>query len=133
MAIRDVLRYCNDTDTIALRLFGGIGCTRLELHEFAKIQSQFFTRITDIGKILHESVKNMPKASTIHVRIKGNLRLFVTIREIFSLKEGIKAIYPCLGITSKINVHRRAAVVFAPHLECQNPTVDSTKKTASKN
>ena len=31
-----------------------------------------------------------------------------------------KAIYPCLGIASKINVHRRAAVVFAPHLECQN-------------
>ena len=37
----------------------------------------------------------------------------------FSLKYGIKAINPCLGITSKIKVHRRAAVVFAPHLECQ--------------
>ena len=32
MSIRDFLRYCNDKDTIALRMFGGIDCIRLELN-----------------------------------------------------------------------------------------------------
>ena len=32
VSIRYVLRYCNDTEPIALRLFGGIGCIRLESH-----------------------------------------------------------------------------------------------------
>ena len=45
VSIRDVLRYCNDTVTIALRLFGGgVCCIRLESHEYAKIPSRF-TRI----------------------------------------------------------------------------------------
>ena len=34
MSIPDVLRFCNDTDTIVLRMFGGIGLIRLELHEY---------------------------------------------------------------------------------------------------
>ena len=75
MSIRDVLRYCNDTDTIALRL--------LESHEYAKIPSRF-TQI--YSEILHESAKNTPKASANHVRIKGKSWLFLTIREIFPLK-----------------------------------------------
>ena len=54
VSIRDVLRYCNDTDTIALRLFGGIGCIRLESHEYANVSSRF-TRI--YSEILHESVR----------------------------------------------------------------------------
>ena len=34
LLIRDVLRFYNDSDTIALRMFGGIGWIRLELHEY---------------------------------------------------------------------------------------------------
>ena len=49
VSIRDVLRYCNDKDTIALRLFDGI---------IAKITSRF-SKI--YSEILHESVKNTPK------------------------------------------------------------------------
>ena len=115
MSIRDFSRYINDTDTIALRLICGIDCIRLESYEYAKIPSRF-TRVH--SEILHESVQNTPKASTNHVKIKGISWLYLTIREIFSLKKDIKAIYFCLGITTKINVHRRAAVVFAPHSEC---------------
>ena len=72
-------------DTVtALRRFGGIGSIRLESHEYAKIPSRF-TRI--YSEILHESVKNTPKASTNHVRIKGTSSLFLTIKRVvrFSL------------------------------------------------
>ena len=68
--ICDFLLYYNDTDTIALNRTN-----------VAKILSQF-TRI--YSEILHESVKNTPKASTNHVRIKINSWLFLTICEIFS-------------------------------------------------
>ena len=53
--------------------------------------------------------------------------LFLTIREIFSLKVGIKAICPCFCMTSNINVHRRIDVALAPI-----PAAGSTRKTASK-
>ena len=62
---------------------------------------------------------NTPKTSTNQVRIKGNSWQFLTIRDIFSLKLGIKCHLPLLGHYFKINVHRRAAVVLALHLECQ--------------
>ena len=55
----------------------------LKSTNIAKIPSRF-TRI--FSEILHESVKNTPMASTNHVRIKGNSWMFLTIREIFSLK-----------------------------------------------
>ena len=42
-----------------------------------------------------------------------------TNKKKFVTKLGIKAIYACLGITFKINVHRRAAVILTLHLECQ--------------
>ena len=63
--------------------------------------------------------RSIYKSSTNYVRIKGNSWQFWTIREIFSLHLGIKCHLPCLGITSKINVYRIAAVVLALHLECQ--------------
>ena len=80
MSIRDVLRYCNDTDTISLMT---VQWDRLESHEYAKITSPF-TRI--YSEILHKTVTNTSKASMSHVRIKGNLWLFLTICETFSLK-----------------------------------------------
>ena len=69
VSIRFVLRYCNDTNTIALRLFGGSAAFGLNCTNIAKIPSRF-TRI--YSEILHESVKKTSKASTNHVRIKGN-------------------------------------------------------------
>ena len=56
----------------------GLNCTNI-----AKIPSRF-TRI--YLEILHDKIKNMQKAGTNHVRIKGNSWLFLTVREIFSLK-----------------------------------------------
>ena len=53
MSIRAVLRYCNDTDTIATRMFGFI---RFESHEYVMIPSRF-TRL--YSEILHESVKKI--------------------------------------------------------------------------
>ena len=80
----------------------------------------------------YKSVKNTPKACTDPVRIKENLWLFLTIREIFFKKLCIKnAIYPCLGISSKINVYRRAAVVLTT-LGVSIKAADSLKKTAAK-
>ena len=34
VSIRDFLRFSNDTDTIVLRMFDGIGWNRLESHEY---------------------------------------------------------------------------------------------------
>ena len=58
------------------------------------------------------------ESSTNQVRIKGNSWQFLTIREIFSLKLGIKCRLPLLGHYFQ-NVRRGAAVVLALHLECQ--------------
>ena len=59
MSIRDVLRFCYDTDsTIELRMFGGFGWIRLELYEYGKIVLRY-TKL--YGEIRHESVKNTPK------------------------------------------------------------------------
>ena len=51
VSIRDVLRFCGDTDTIVLRMFGGIGWNRTNM---GKIPLQF-TRM--YWKILHESLE----------------------------------------------------------------------------
>ena len=68
MSIRDVLRYCNDTDIIALRPLGtAFGLNRTNI---AKIPSQEYIYI--YSEILYQSVKGNPKASTNHVRIKEN-------------------------------------------------------------
>ena len=79
----------------------------------------------------YELVMNTSKACTNPIRVKGYSWLFLTIREIFSIQLGIKSHDHCLGSTSKIKVHRRAAVqvVLALHFECI-PAADSTKKTA---
>ena len=41
-----------------------------------------------------------------------------------------KAIYNCLGISSKINVYRRAIVLLALHM-VSTPAADGTNKTVS--
>ena len=48
-------------------------------------------------KVGNESVKNTPKACTNRVRIKGNSWLFLTIREMFSLKIRYKNHLPLFG------------------------------------
>ena len=63
MSIRDVLRFCYDTDTTELRMFGGFGWIRLGLYEHGKIQLRYTKMYWDIR---HESVKNIPK----HLRIR---------------------------------------------------------------
>ena len=88
MSIRGVLRFCNDTDTVVLRMFGGIGLIRLESHEYLQDSITIYKSI--LGNTAqrlgmnYELVKNTLKAYTNHVRIKGNSCLFLTIREIFS-------------------------------------------------
>ena len=80
----------------ALRMFGGIGW-RFDWNRanIGKIPLRLEIR-TKLG--MHcESVKNTPKASTSSVRIKGNPLLFLVIREIFTLKLGIKSHLPLPG------------------------------------
>ena len=79
-----------------------------------------------IGKLEYGTNWYFKRIHRKHLRIicesgknKGNSWQFLTIRRIFSLKLGINVIYPCSGITSKINVHRCTAVVLTLHLECQ--------------
>ena len=62
MSIRDVLRFCYDTDTTELRMFGGFGLIRLGLYECGKIQLRYTKMYWEIR---HESIKNTPK----HLRI----------------------------------------------------------------
>ena len=62
MSIRDVLRFCYNTDTTELRMFGEFGWIRLGFNEYGKIQLRYKYVL---GEIRHESVKNTPK----HLRI----------------------------------------------------------------
>ena len=62
MSIRDVLRFCYDTDTTELRLLGGFGWIWLGLYEHGKIQLRYIKMYLEIW---HESVKSTPK----HLRI----------------------------------------------------------------
>ena len=59
MSIRDVLRFCYDTDTTEIRMFGGFGWIRLGLYEYGKIQLRY-TKLY-WPEIQHESAKNTPK------------------------------------------------------------------------
>ena len=92
MSILDVLRFCNDTDTTELRMFGGFGWIRLGLYEYGKIQLRYTKMYWEIR---HESVirihRSINESSMNQVRIKGNSWQLLTIREIFFyLKLGIK-------------------------------------------
>ena len=73
---------------------------------------KYGTNCLRIHRSVHES-------STNQVQIKGNLWQFLTIREIFSLKLGIKCHLLLLGHDFQNKFHLRAAVVLAQHLECQ--------------
>ena len=53
MSIRDVLRFCYDTDKTELRMFGGFGWIQLGLYEYGKIQLPY-TKL--YWEIWHESV-----------------------------------------------------------------------------
>ena len=97
MSIRDVLRFCYDTDTTELRMFGGFGWIRLGLYEYGKVQSQYTNRIGKYGTNRLRIHRSVYESSTNQVRIKGNSWQFLTIREIFSLKLGIQYHLPLLG------------------------------------
>ena len=105
MSICYVKQFCYYTDTIALQMFGGISWIQLESQEYWQDFILIY-KVDLLGntaqklRMNYEAVKNTQKACTNHVRIKAYSWLFLTIPEIFSLKLGIKAIYPCLGITS---------------------------------
>ena len=62
MSILDVLRFCNDTDTTELRMFGVFGWIRLGLYEYGKIQLRYTKMYWEIW---HESNKNTPKYKRI--------------------------------------------------------------------
>ena len=68
MSIRDGLRFCYETDTTELRMFGGFGYIWLGLYESGKIQLRYTKMYWEIR---HESFKNTPEASTCtnHLRI----------------------------------------------------------------
>ena len=61
--------------------------------------------------------RSIYESSTNQVRIKGNSWQILTIRQIFSIKLGIKCHLTLLGHYFQNNVHRRAAVVLALHLD----------------
>ena len=118
MSIRDVLQFCYDTDTTELRMFGGFGLDCTNMVRFS------YDVKNCIGKYMYctnrlRIPRSICESSTNQVLIKGNSWQLLTIRETFSLKLCIKCHLPFLDITSKINVHRRAADVLALHLECQ--------------
>ena len=70
-------------------------------------------------KINYEVVKNMPNAARIWTRTNSNPRRFATIREIFFHDSYKKKAHTCLrGISSKMNVPRKAAVELILQLEC---------------
>ena len=79
---------------------------------------------------IHRSVY---ESSTNQVRIKGNSWQFLTIREIFSLKLGIKYQLTLLGHYLKHNCSSENCCCIGSTFGVPIPTVDSTKKTASKN
>ena len=58
------------------------------------------------------------ECSTNWARINRNPRRFATIREIFSHDSYKKGPYMLQGISSKMNVSRKAAVKLILHLEC---------------
>ena len=78
---------------------------------------------------VHRSVY---ESSTNQVRIKGNSCQFLTIREIFSLKLGIKCRLPLLGHYFQNKCSSERCCCIDSTFGVQIPTVDSTKKTASK-
>ena len=69
MSICYVIRFHgNDTDTIALRMFGGIGWIRLESHEYWQDPITIYSYKYVLGNTArklgmnYETVKNTPKA-----------------------------------------------------------------------
>ena len=71
---------------------------RLGLYEYGKIQLRYTNMYWEIrhGMIRLRIHRSINKSSTNQVRIKGNSWHFLTIREIFSLKLGIKCHIPLL-------------------------------------
>ena len=82
------------------------------------------------GLRIHRSVY---ESSTNQVRIKGNSWQFLTIREIFSLKLGIKCQLTLLGYYIKNKCSLESCCCIGSTFGVPIPTVDSTKKTSSKN
>ena len=78
---------------------------------------------------IHRSVY---ESSTDQVRIKGNSWQFLTIREIFSLKLGIKCNLPLLGHYFQNKCSSESCSCIGSTFGVPIPTVDNTKKTASK-
>ena len=71
---------------------------RLGLYEYGKIQLRYICKHV-LGNTARNRLRihrSINKSSTNQVRIKGNSWHFLTIREIFSLKLGIKCHIPLL-------------------------------------
>ena len=85
---------CYDSVTTQIRQSYECSADSAGLYEYGKIQLRYTKMYWEIQQ---ESVKNTPKASTNQIRIKGNSWQFLTIREYFSLKLGIKCHLPLLG------------------------------------
>ena len=94
MSFRDVLRICYDTDTTELRMFGGFGYDYTNMVRFSYDIQNCIRKYGTNRLRIHRSVY---ESSTNQVRIKGNSWQFLAIREIFSLKLGIKCHLPQLG------------------------------------
>ena len=73
---------------------------------------------------IHRSVY---ESSTNQVRIKGNSWQFLTIREIFSLKLGIKCHLPLLGYYFQNKCSSESCCCIGSTFAVSIPTVDSTK------
>ena len=78
---------------------------------------------------IHRSVY---ESSTNQVRINGNSWQFLAIREIFSLKLGIRCHLPLPGHYFQNTCSSESCCCIGSTFGVPIPTVDSTKKTATK-
>ena len=111
-------------------MFGGFDWIRLGLYERFSYDIQncigeYDTNRLRIHRSVYESVTNQ-------VRIKGNSWEFLTFREIFSLKLGIKCHLPLLGHNFQNKCSSESCYYIGSTFGVPIPTVDSTKKIDSK-
>ena len=94
-------------------------------YDIQKCIGKYGTNRLRIHRCLYES-------STNQVRIKGNSLQFLTIREIFSLKLGIKCHLPLLGHYFQKKCSSESCCCIGSAFGVPMPTVDSSKNQLSK-
>ena len=115
----DVLGFNYETGKKQLRIFAGFSLVQPESPRYcAKFTTLCNNICRNTARIDHELVKNTPNAARIGhelTEIRDDSPRFAR----FSLTTVIKKAHTCFrGISSKMNVTRKAAVEFILQLEC---------------